>query len=138
MVSQSFPSQVPVCTSIDQKISEYQAAKDDQRPFLAVLDEEDMPGWRAMYNMNPTGEGREGWYELSDPALNDIKEHHELFIEDVEPDTVVEKCSAREGALHGLSKSHAKDLANRFADIVWETDNLEKITPKEYFDRQNP
>ena len=136
MTSPRFPSTVPICTSTDEKNSVYQDAKDNQRPFLAVTNEEAMPGWRVFYDMTPTGDGRVEWYELSESALDDLKEHHERFKQRIEQDSFIEGCATDEGGLHGLSKSDAEDLADRFTGFVWDMDCWVVVEPGQAFDGQ--
>ena len=135
MGSQSFPSTVPVCTTQDEKDSAYEDAKDEQRPFLAVTNEEAMPRWRAVYVMDTTGKGREEWYELSPSAVDELEEQRGRFEDYIEVDSIIETCSTADGALHGLSESDAKELAQGFADVVWDTDNWEMMTPRNSFDQ---
>lgn len=133
MASQDFPSSVPVCPNRDEKEQAYEEAKGEQRPFVAVTDEEDMPGWRALYRMDPTGEGRENWYVLTNEAVTEVDDQRDRFEDYMEHDAVIEGCSMDEGALHGLSRADAEDLANRFADVVWDKDNWEERTPRDAF-----
>lgn len=138
MSNQQFPSDVPVCGDTKEKNEVYEEAKDGQYPFLAVIDEDDMPGWRVLYIMDPTGEGRKEWYVLSDNAIKEVDEYrdeYEQYIQQgaLEQGVVIEQCTAEEGGLHGLSKADAQNLASRFADIVWDTDNWEKKRPEDAF-----
>ena len=133
MVDQDFPTDVPVCTSTSEKNDAYQAAKDNQRPFLAVTDEEEMPGWRAVYDMDTSGQDREEWYVLSDQALEVLEVHRERFEKRIEVSCVVEGCSRDEGGLHGLSKSDAESFAKHLTDFVWNTDHWEETTLEEEF-----
>lgn len=133
MPNQKFPSSVPVCDNIEEKEEEFEKAKEDQRPFLAVTDEEDLPGWRAVYMMDSTGEGRENWYYLTDSAVDEVEEHRSQFEQYLVEDSWVSSCSNTEGELHGLSKDDAKALADRFADVVWDEDNWKEVTPREIF-----
>ena len=126
-MSSDFDYTVPVCTTSNDRDKEFKKAKDEQRPFVVTENhDDDLPGWRARYDMNPTGEDREEWYFLSDDALKAIKSVHDDFQQFVDAGTVIEGCSNDEGALHGLSKSNAKRLADEFAEIVWDKSNWEE------------
>ena len=133
MSKKKFPSSVPVCASIDKKEEEYKEAKDDQRPFLAVTDEGDLPGWRAVYMMDLTGEERENWYHLTDSAVEDAEEYRSQYENYLVDDSIVATCSNDKGELHGLKKGDAKMLADCFADVVWDTDNWKKVTLRDAF-----
>ena len=133
MSNQKFPSSVPVCDSTEEKEEEFEKAKEDQRPFLAVTDEDDFPGWRAVYMMDSTGEGRENWYYLTDSAVEEVEGHRTQFKQNLVEDSWVSPCSNTEGELHGLSKDDAKALADRFADVVWDEGNWKEVTPREIF-----
>ncbi|WP_152422019.1 hypothetical protein [Natrialba chahannaoensis] len=128
------PSSVPVCTDQSEIRDEKQKAKEEQRPFVAVTNEESMPGWRVVYMMDQTGENRQAWYFLTEEAVEEIDQQREKFVEYMDSEVVIEKCRVKEGALHGLSQSDAKDLADRFADVVWDTDNWEKYAPRDVFE----
>ncbi|ELY96905.1 hypothetical protein C482_14694 [Natrialba chahannaoensis JCM 10990] len=93
-----------------------------------------MPGWRVVYMMDQTGENRQAWYFLTEEAVEEIDQQREKFVEYMDSEVVIEKCRVKEGALHGLSQSDAKDLADRFADVVWDTDNWEKYAPRDVFE----
>jgi len=112
---------------------EFERAKEDQQPFLAVTDEEDLPGWRAVYMMDSTGEGRENWYFLTDSAVEEAEEYRSQYEQYLIEDSWVSSCSNTEGELHGLSEDDAKALADRFADVVWDEDNWKEVTPREIF-----
>ena len=129
------PTDIPICTNQQEIREERKKAKQGQRPFVAVTDETAMPGWRARYMMDQTGQDREPWYFLTKSALNEVDEQREQFVQYIEHDEVViERCSVKEGALHGLNKTDAKDLASRFADVVWDTSNWKKYAPREVFE----
>ncbi|MEA5387258.1 hypothetical protein VB779_09465 [Haloarculaceae archaeon H-GB11] len=134
MKSVVFPDDIPVCTDAEEKTKAYEQAKNEQRPFLAVTDEDDMPGWRAVYNMDPTGEDRDEWYILKDSAVQAADNHREQYEQYIQEDCVIEGCSEKEGGLHGLDKTDAKQLANLFADVVWDTNNWAKWHAKDAFD----
>lgn len=128
------PSNIPVCASQSEIRDEKQKAKENQRPFIAVTNEEAMPGWRARYMMDQTGENREAWYFLNESAVNQVDQQRERFSKKMEHDAIVEGCGVKEGALHGLSKTDAKELADQFADVVWDTNNWEKYAPRDVFE----
>jgi hypothetical protein len=129
------PSNIPVCTNQQEIRDEKRNAEEGQRPFLAVTDEEAMPGWRARYMMDQTGENREAWYFLTDSAVDEVDKRREQYVQYIQQDDVIiEGCGVKEGALHGLDKPDAKDLAGRFVDIVWDTDNWERYAPREVFE----
>jgi len=129
------PSEIPICVNLEEIREEKKRAKEGQRPFVAVTDETAMSGWRARYMMDQTGQDRESWYFLLKSAVDEVDEQREQFVQYIEHDEVViERCGVKEGALHGLNKKDAKDLASRFADVVWDTSNWEKYAPREVFE----
>lgn len=133
MTNQDFPSSVPVCDDISEKNEEYQRAKDEQRPFLAVVDDDDLPGWQAIYVMDTTGEGRRNWYYLTEEGVEEVEERRSNAKDFMERDSWMTACSDTRGELHGLPKDEAEYLAERFAEIVWDTDYWKEVTPREIF-----
>ena len=128
-----FPSSAPVCGGIDEKNEQYQRAKDEQRPFLAVVDDDDLPGWQAIYVMDTTGEGQRNWHYLTEEGVELAEERRSTAEAHLQHDSWVSTCSETRGELHGLSKDDAKHLADRFAEVVWDTDYWKEVTPREIF-----
>lgn len=128
-----FPASVPVCTDMDEKNEQYQRAKNEQRPFLAVVDDDDLPGWQAIYVMDTTGEDRRNWYYLTEEGVEIAEERRSTAETHLQHDSWVSTCSKTRGELHGLSKDDAEYLADRFAEIVWNTEYWKEVTPREIF-----
>lgn len=133
MSAKNIPSSVPVCVDMTEKNEEYERAKQEQRPFVAAVDDDDLPGWQALYVMDTTGEGRKNWYYLTDSGVDEVEKYRSLFENDIQHDSWVSQCSETRGELHGLSKVDAVDLAEQFADVVWDNNNWKKVTPREIF-----
>ncbi|WP_049970445.1 hypothetical protein [Haladaptatus cibarius] len=133
MSAKNIPSSVPVCSSIDEKNEEYQEAQNEQRPFLAVVDDDDLPGWQAIYVMDTTGEGRENWYYLTDEGVEMVEKHRSSSENHLEHDSWTANCSDIRGELHGLAKGDAEYLADKFAEVVWDEDYWKKVTLREVF-----
>jgi hypothetical protein len=133
MPTRDFPSSVPVCTSKDEVDTERRNATEDDRPFVAVIDVDGTPGWKAAYSMEEAGDSQEEWYLLEEKAVADLAERHGEFQQAAEQYSFNDGCSHRSGSLHGLGEEDARELAEQFAEIVWDPDNWTQHNPEEVY-----
>jgi hypothetical protein len=127
------PSSVPVCTTEDEINAAKHDARQGQRPFVAVTDEEGMSGWRARYSMSEAGHDRESWYLLREEAVAELETLHREFQQYADQYSFNDGCSHKSGALHGLSEEDARELAGLFAEVVWDVDNWREYSSQEVF-----
>lgn len=133
MSARDFPSTVPVCTGDDEVDAERRIAEEEERPFVAVIDVDGTPGWKAAYSMEEAGHSREKWYLLEERAVAELAELHGQFQQAAERYSFNDGCSNKSGSLHGLCEEDARELAELFAEIVWNPDNWEPHNPEEVF-----
>lgn len=124
MSERDFPSNVPMCKNGDEVDRQYERAEDDRRPFVAMTEEDGASTRRVVYSMSPTGGGTDRGYVLSDDAVERI----DACWDQIEPESDVEERTETEGTFRGLTIDDAQDVADRVADIVWNTDNWETQT----------
>ena len=124
MPERDFPSNVPMCKNSDEMSGQYEEARDDRRPFIAMTEEAGVPRRRVVYDMSSTGRENQR-YVLSHDAVKQIRRYRDELERDNGDESDIGECDETEGTISGLTAGDAQDVAIQVAEVVWNTDNWE-------------